>query len=536
MSFWSNTLDWLTGGDTDFSTVLDSVDWQGVGSLGGSYFLNKSGFANSDAPQTGYQGGIPRYTAVRERVADTYNPDRRPGSSGQRYFTDTQYVDSSAPINSAVANDAAGDIVAEIEAAETGTATDISANETPEQIKARKKQARIDARKARIAERQAAQGLADDSQDPISDGDSQDPTIDDGSQVPTETNLSAIDAVRQIAGRQAEYLRDQNLFNPAMESNPAPLQFAPVPEQTQGLEGFVPQYNRGGEIEDDMLFVDEMDPAIMDPRVARRDARDARRVARDQERAMQQDARRLERDTRNAARAQEDAARDQRLAGIASLNQDRRDANRQANQLKNYDRNRARISSRIGSMENSLNTYGSADEFYQGRLERQRTGYGSTLPDSYFLNPANRYNTFLNSAEGEAQSKQIYNQMPQELDRLRSAYASLSPPQGQGLAEFVPQYAQGGIANLAGGRYLDGATDGMADKVPANIDGQQPAALSDGEFVVPADVVSHLGNGNSNAGVMQLYAMMDNVRKARTGNPKQGKQINPAQYMPGMRA
>ena len=108
--------------------------------------------------------------------------------------------------------------------------------------------------------------------------------------------------------------------------------------------------------------------------------------------------------------------------------------------------------------------------------------------------------------------------------------------QTQGLAGFVPQYAQGGIANLSGGRYLDGATDGMADKVPANIDGQQPAALSDGEFVVPADVVSHLGNGNSNAGVMQLYAMMDNVRKARTGNPKQGKQINPAQYMPGMRA
>ena len=61
MSFWSNTLDWLTGGDTDFSTVLDSVDWQGVGSLGGSYFLNKSGFANSDAPQTGYPR---RYTAL----------------------------------------------------------------------------------------------------------------------------------------------------------------------------------------------------------------------------------------------------------------------------------------------------------------------------------------------------------------------------------------------------------------------------------------------------------------------------------------
>jgi len=185
----------------------------------------------------------------------------------------------------------------------------------------------------------------------------------------------------------------------------------------------------GGAIDGGMLFVDEMNPAMMDPRIARRDARDARDVARDQERAMQQDARRLERDTRNAARAQEDAARDQRLAGILSLNQDRRDARTQAGQLKSDARNRARISSRIGSMENALSTYGSADEFYQGRLEKQRTGFGrqfySTLPDSSFVNPADRYNTFLNSAAGEAQAKQIYNQMPQELDSLRSAYARL---------------------------------------------------------------------------------------------------------------
>ena len=81
-------------------------------------------------------------------------------------------------------------------------------------------------------------------------------------------------------------------------------------------------------------------------------------------------------------------------------------------------------------------------------------------------------------------------------------------------------------------RYLGGPTDGMADRIPANIDGQQPAALSDGEFVVPADVVSHLGNGNSNAGANQLYNMMERVRKARTGNTKQGRQINPNQFMP----
>jgi hypothetical protein len=97
--------------------------------------------------------------------------------------------------------------------------------------------------------------------------------------------------------------------------------------------------------------------------------------------------------------------------------------------------------------------------------------------------------------------------------------------------------AAGGLLGLAkGGYYLGGPTDGMADKVPARIDGRQEARLSDGEFVVPADVVSHLGNGNSNAGAQQLYAMMDKVRQDRTGRKEQGKQINPKRYMPGMGA
>jgi hypothetical protein len=72
----------------------------------------------------------------------------------------------------------------------------------------------------------------------------------------------------------------------------------------------------------------------------------------------------------------------------------------------------------------------------------------------------------------------------------------------------------------------------MADQVPAQIDGRQPAALSDGEFVIPADVVSHLGNGNSDAGANQLHGMMDRIRQERTGTTQQGKQINPASFMP----
>ena len=92
--------------------------------------------------------------------------------------------------------------------------------------------------------------------------------------------------------------------------------------------------------------------------------------------------------------------------------------------------------------------------------------------------------------------------------------------------------AHGGVATLAKGRYLNGATDGMADQIPANIEGKQEARLSHGEFVIPADVVSHLGNGNSEAGAQRLYDMMDKIRKARTGTPKQGKQINPDKFIP----
>jgi hypothetical protein len=105
-------------------------------------------------------------------------------------------------------------------------------------------------------------------------------------------------------------------------------------------------------------------------------------------------------------------------------------------------------------------------------------------------------------------------------------------PQQQTLT--VNGMAQGGIASVAPqgqGYYLGGPTDGMADQIPATIDNRQPAALSDGEFVIPADVVSHLGNGNSNSGAQHLYGMMDKVRKARTGNPEQGRQIDANKFL-----
>jgi hypothetical protein len=115
-------------------------------------------------------------------------------------------------------------------------------------------------------------------------------------------------------------------------------------------------------------------------------------------------------------------------------------------------------------------------------------------------------------------------------------------------SRYTPTMARGGLAETAvarrmmggghlgsysdGGRLLKGPGDGMSDDIPAKIGKKQPARLADGEFVVPADVVSGLGNGSTDAGAKKLYAMMDKVRHARTGTKKQGKQINPQKYMP----
>jgi hypothetical protein len=93
--------------------------------------------------------------------------------------------------------------------------------------------------------------------------------------------------------------------------------------------------------------------------------------------------------------------------------------------------------------------------------------------------------------------------------------------------------ASGGLGGYSdGGRMLKGPGDGMSDSIPAVIGKRQPARLADGEFVVPADVVSHLGNGSTDAGAKKLYSMMDKIRKARTGKKKQAPAVKASKYMP----
>jgi hypothetical protein len=96
-----------------------------------------------------------------------------------------------------------------------------------------------------------------------------------------------------------------------------------------------------------------------------------------------------------------------------------------------------------------------------------------------------------------------------------------------GYAGYAAGGNVGGMPNLGdysdGGRLLKGPGDGVSDSIPASIGNRQPARLADGEFVVPARIVSELGNGSTEAGARKLYAMMDRVQKARRKTVGKGK-------------
>jgi hypothetical protein len=120
--------------------------------------------------------------------------------------------------------------------------------------------------------------------------------------------------------------------------------------------------------------------------------------------------------------------------------------------------------------------------------------------------------------------------MPQRQVAPLNIPAYQTPEERLGLTEFYPMMnrrlaeqagyaAGGGVSDLGGysdgGRLLKGPGDGVSDSIPAVIGNRQPARLADGEFVIPARIVSELGNGSTEAGARKLYAMMDRVQKAR---------------------
>lgn len=176
-------------------------------------------------------------------------------------------------------------------------------------------------------------------------------------------------------------------------------------------------------------------------------------------------------------------------------------------------------------------------------------GLGRDVGIYYDMDPDTRYQDALTATQirNAKVAKRANMQMPTGKRPTPMGSLNLKPPGAQAeqaQSSLDPENAaQGGIMQAhgstlggyaAGGnpRLLKGPGDGMSDNIPATIAGKQPARLADGEFVIPADVVSHLGNGSTDAGAKKLHHMMDSVRKARTGRKAQGKQINPNKFMP----
>jgi len=110
--------------------------------------------------------------------------------------------------------------------------------------------------------------------------------------------------------------------------------------------------------------------------------------------------------------------------------------------------------------------------------------------------------------------------------------------------QFDQHMARGGIANLHqynlgsysdGGRLLKGPGDGVSDDIPATIGHGQPARLADGEFVIPARIVSEIGNGSTDAGARELYKMMDRIqagRKQTVGKDQVAKNSKAVRHLP----
>ena len=193
------------------------------------------------------------------------------------------------------------------------------------------------------------------------------------------------------------------------------------------------------------------------------------------------------------------------------------------------------------AMENAK-TLGYADggdvsNYRQDQVALNLNLAGKPSENSKDGNPVNAVSNLLGGLYSPTMGITPFNGMPGGVNGMGMPMMGLLGLLGRGAPLTPKSYALNlnsgqQEAQYAKGGYLNGAGDGMSDSIPATIEGKQPARLADGEFVVPADVVSHLGNGSSKAGSKRLYAMLDKVRHARTGNKKQGKQIKADKYLP----
>ena len=439
----------------------------GLAGLGlGLLSANRANYGTENAPVTGYQGSVPDYTMVREGVLDTYDPDRVPGSRGQRYFSDFAFVPSAYTAPTAIGTGIARN---DPQITELRQALFDQANVGPDSLRAQNY-----ARMGREA-----------------------PAI--GDRGPT-----GIDSVLQLPA--VDIISDPSTstgVNPTAEdlgvTDTSELQF---------FDGYVyvPGYG----------VVNYNDDIAVANYLAFRQGNQATGEESGQG-TEETDTQGGQTDTEAEAGAP--PAGDDAPAEEAPAEEEPTPPPEEESEFGPAD-----AYGNIADSESPFNftdaptdqtTYANVDEIRNIAIN---DGSGLRRIAVPFGRLTDNQREQLIALAGREPNLDV---------RARQTYELL-----KGYFGLKNAQAQGGLMSLMGGGYLSGATDGMADQINASIDNTQPAALSDGEFVVPADVVSHLGNGNSDAGAKQLYAMMDKVRQDRTGTTRQGKEINPGNYMP----
>ena len=368
--------------------------------LGAGAVVGQSlGLFGDNQPTVGYQGSIPEYTAVRKRVPNTFDPNRRPGSGGRRYFTDTTYVDMGAD-------------TAQVDLADAIAAADTQADALAKSNRARQK-------------------------------------LMSGEPVPVDTSKSKMYPTDEPANEPAsfskvptaEFVLSQNM-SPSEETSPFTSPYQYIEDDPTNPLNIATPYKQGREVNKGLSTIEKA--------------------------------------------------------------------------LMNYD---------PGTVGGLLGLLGIKK---QGPEIKERPSF--TEIDLRMRDPNYRAYGAFNRMVGQEEPPMTLKEEAEFLRMFGTDYIDRAGPKG-----FKRRgYATGGIAELGTRkqRYLDGETDGMADKVPATIDNEDPAALSDGEYVIPADVVSHLGNGNSDAGAKVLDEMLARVREARTGDTEQAPEINPKEFLP----
>ena len=159
-----------------------------------------------------------------------------------------------------------------------------------------------------------------------------------------------------------------------------------------------------------------------------------------------------------------------------------------------------------------------------------RQGFNQMLnhsPSSMFMLGANRGMQNNNQNMGNVGMNGFGGIMGNMLRKVKEQQPTTQNFTYDPVTQTYKQLAEGGMANLGdysdGGRLLKGPGDGVSDSIPASIGDKQPARLADGEFVIPARIVSELGNGSTDAGAKRLYAMMDKIQAGRKKTVGKGK-------------